>query len=111
LTYVVNDEWGPAVSYVLNQNTSTPETVVTWYDTRFDQNNNQAAIWAMSSTNYGVTWTAPFQVSPAWDETEGVWWDYQALASEPHSYTFLAAWGGDAHLGPGLDGIWSSVLQ
>jgi hypothetical protein len=107
--YVVNDQWGSQVAFV--NNGGTPETVVTWYDTRGDQyNNNQAAVWAMYSTNYGASWSNPFQVSTAtWDETLSWWWDYQALA--PSTTNFLAAWGGDAHLGSGLDGIWSAIIQ
>jgi hypothetical protein len=106
--FVVNDQWGSQIAFL--RNGGTPETVVTWYDTRGDQYNNHSAVWAMYSTNLGATWSNPFQVSSGtWDETQSWWWDYQALA--PSSTNFLAAWGGDAHLGTGLDGIWSAIIQ
>jgi len=47
-----------------------------------------------------------------WDETLSFWWDYQALAVSPApTSNFLSVWGGDARLGSGRDGVWSTVIQ
>lgn len=97
--FIVNDQWGPTVSFV--RRGTTPQTLITWYDTRGDQNNNLAGVWGMSSNDFGTTWSAPFQVSSArWNETWSWWWDYQGSTGGPNG-KFVAAWGGDARLGNG----------
>ncbi len=113
----VNDQWHPAVAYVSNPDAGA-EVLMTWFDTRNDPNNNLATIWGMSLT--GGSWGQPYQVGVAtpdagqtvpWDHTLGASWDYQGLSSEPWSYTFLGAWGGDARLGAGKSGVWSAAVK
>jgi hypothetical protein len=98
-------------------------SVATWYDTRGDKTNALVNIWGGS--NVGPTITGPlstFKVSipgssPAgqtvpWNHNEGgVWWDYQAVAPNADTFTFLAAWGGDARLGQFKSGVWSAVIK
>jgi hypothetical protein len=117
--FTVNDEWGPTISYILNVNAGTKELVATWYDTRGDPNNKLVSIWGGSIVGPLIVGPmSTFQVSKPstgqtvpWNHSAAPWWDYQALAPEAVTYTFLAAWGGDARLGSLQSGVWSTVIR
>lgn len=120
-----NDAWGPAINFVRNTS-GNRELVVTWYDTggngvpgAGDPNNTLANIqgaYAQASTvslpttsllvssDGGTGWVG-------WDHTLGTWWDYQAVQPNYSTYTFLAAWGGDARLGTGKPGIYAAIIK
>jgi hypothetical protein len=118
--YTVNDNWGPAIAFA--PASADKELVATWYDTHGDPNNNLVNIWGgyvaaasisgpLTKFQVGANSGSPSGQVVPWNHTLGVWWDYQALATNPSTYSFLAAWGGDARLGDASTGIWSSVIK
>ena len=117
--FVTVDEWGPVVSFLPNP-PSNPPLVVTWYTTRDDPtfNNQYATVYVGRA--FGL-FSDPFiNIMPAaakvlatdqvpWDHNSAPWWDYQALAKDPSSDTFLAAWGGDGRTGA-PSGAWTARI-
>jgi hypothetical protein len=116
--YTVNDEWGPAIAFQKNFNTGERELLATWYDTRGDNSNKAVAIWGFYDVEHDINISNlesnQFQVSNGtgvpWNHTLAEWLDYQALAAEPLTYTFLGAWAGDAR-NTSDAGIWSAVIR
>ena len=105
---VVNDEWGPAMAFMLDETTVPPTSrlIVTWYDTRFDIGNRLVQVWGTESRDDGISFDAPVTVSKPgtgqtipWDHTLAGWWDYQSIGIDKVNGRFLDAWGGDARLG------------
>jgi hypothetical protein len=139
--YTINDQWGPALAFERNPSTGNRQLVANWYDTREDLHNVLTNIYGMydventinisnmiaNTTRVGANSGTPTGQNVPWDHTLnnnnglGGWWDYQALAGETVTNTFIGAWGGDNRMcdaslgcgtGPGAgDGIWSAVWK
>jgi hypothetical protein len=112
-TYIPNDQWGPAIAFVRDSNSGIRKLVVSYYDTWGDMQNikvNMAAMYDAENTitlsnlpsnriDVGAGGGVP------WVHSYGTWFDYQAVAAEPITFTFLGAWGGDAR-----DASWAGLF-
>jgi hypothetical protein len=73
---------------------------------RVDPNNILVNIWGGDVVKSVITGPmSTFQVSfpdagetVPWNHTYAPWWDYQALAPNAETFSFLAVWGGDTRL-------------
>ena len=121
--YTANDEWGPAIAFIKNNNTTNRELVLTWYDTQGDSNNTNVNIWGLYDAESSINMSDFFSnlipvgagAGTPWNHSLAAWFDYQALTPEPLTYTLLGSWGGDARLctsAPCNDaGIFSTIIK
>lgn len=120
---IVEDEWGPAIAFTYKPATpNVARIVVTWQSTRDDPglNNVRANTYMAYAEAVGLPSSTPTRISVGttgtlpWDQTLGDWSDYQGLAPNPSSGTFLAVWGGDCRNWTMTNphcGIFSGLLQ
>ncbi len=124
-----------------NTKGSTPEFLVTWYDTSGDPTNTMTRVNYAVNTTFGIadnpffTTAADGGMTPTifplsvtspsppgfpgqaipWASNSVAWWDYQGIGVDPGSQSFFAAWGGDGRLvnsmANGPSGVWGVQLQ
>ncbi len=111
------------------QKGSTPELLVTWYDTSFDPTNSlvrvNCAVSTFSSQPFFsgatslISQVSTASTSPAgqivpWGDQLAQWTDYQGIGVDVGSQSFLAAWGGDGRLvnstANGPAGVWTARI-